>query len=457
MHYCSKSRLYQLLCCKKMANKHDVESSNSTEREQKECGLDKNTTSNPKIVDANNCVGELQVSTITLTSFVTANENMSGSLPNLNENNVLENGTCRNLSYGATEKSNLNNGVHIDEKLIVAPSTPPPPATKSGTNHITLSPLSDAPERSPNISSSGTKSRKPKKVLKSSIDLHSLNEEDLQKLENKCPDVTDAERRRFLFARKGDYDGALSRLKSYVEWRKDCNLDDDEEEELPTSLSSMASENTDDGFMSCVSSTIAQDEMDWKNASRNALKYYGVSQFDGTNLLPQLASMVTCVASDSYLKDTNDERILQFLPAQIDIKIADEAVYALCIALYLDKKLRRNSTEKIAVTIDVRPGHGWKNPPAKALIPFIKKVVSLLEMYFPERLSRSLVFPLPRAAAALWHFVKVFLDPNTASKIVIISGGASIDYKLPHGKFEKYIDKSVLERMERVRRASFQK
>jgi hypothetical protein len=78
-----------------------------------------------------------------------------------------------------------------------------------------------------------------------------------------------------------------------------------------------------------------------------------------------------------------------------------------------------------------------------------------LERNFPERLSKCILYPLPSAATILWKMVRIFLDPNTASKIVIIGGGAGIDDKVSCKKFDKILDKSVHTRMEEIRRESF--
>jgi hypothetical protein len=111
--------------------------------------------------------------------------------------------------------------------------------------------------------------------------------------------------------------------------------------------------------------------------------------------------------------------------------------------------------EKIVVSVDIRAGSGWPNPHVKKIVPFIKNVVSLLERNFPERLSKCILYPLPSAATILWKMVRIFLDPNTASKIVIIGGGAGIDDKVSCKKFDKILDKSVHTRMEEIRRESF--
>lgn len=194
--------------------------------------------------------------------------------------------------------------------------------------------------------------------------------------------------------------------------------------------------------------------MDWDEAVESAFNLCFTDAFVQT-ILPRLARMVINEQTGENLNDTNGSRILQLQPAQLDSKKASYEVYVTAISIYLDKKLSRRSLEKITVCVDVRAGHGWPNPPAGSIVPFIKMIISTLERNFPERLSRSVLFPLPMAATSLWKLIKLFLDPNTASKVVIIRGGANKDSILVMKRFEKYITTDTLQIMEKNRSSSF--
>ncbi len=295
--------------------------------------------------------------------------------------------------------------------------------------------------------------------------------DDLQKLEKHCSLATHAERMRFLNAKGGNYTLALDQLKKYLAWRD--NYDLDQLSHLPSSpsrirdgISSSATLSSDDSFHSCASSDGTMDQIDWKFASDKALAIEYLLKSDGSNsinnrnhqqplTLPQLARILTVPGSDQHLCDLHGNRILQLLPAQMDPTVASPETFQLCIAFYLERKLSRTSSEKLTVTIDVRGGHGWSNPKPNKLVPFIKSVSKCMEQNFPERLERSVLFPMPRAAAVLWGMIRRFLDPNTANKIKVISGNAGTDAEPPYERMEKFIGRDVLELMEANRVDTF--
>lgn len=274
------------------------------------------------------------------------------------------------------------------------------------------------------------------------------NLNDLQKLEKHFPLSTLAERRRFLNAKFGKYDLAFEQMKHYMEWRERYNLDH-------VGVLTSASSQEDEDFKSCASSDGTLDEIDWRLASDKALSYDESHPDHLPSTLPQLVRILTIPGSNDHLRDRDGHRILHLLPAQMDPHVASHETFALCIAFYLERKLGRDTLEKMTVVIDVRAGHGWANPRPNRLIPFIKGISSLMERNFPERLSKSILFPLPRAATVIWGVIKKFLDPNTAEKIVVLSGDAGTDAPPPFTKMEVYMERKVIDRMEDIRIDSF--
>ena len=205
---------------------------------------------------------------------------------------------------------------------------------------------------------------------------------DLQSLLDLQPESTLAERRRFLKARKGVIKAASAQLGSYIEWR---------------------SRNKIDEFFP---STFTTDEEDWELAARGALEIANTSRESPARetMLPRIVSVYG--GNDGLVLCRNGARIVHVLPSQLDTTIAPATTYALALAMYLDRKLDRNHTEKVTVVIDIRSGKGWPNPSSVSLVPFIKLVVGSLNSYFPERLSRCILFPLPMTATVIFNKAK---------------------------------------------------
>jgi hypothetical protein len=140
---------------------------------------------------------------------------------------------------------------------------------------------------------------------------------------------------------------------------------------------------------------IGTDEDEWNKAAAIAM----VScQEDVTSVkLPRLARVYS--VDGSAVRDRDGRRILHVMPGQMDPSLAKPSTYALALALYIDRKMDRASSECLTVALDVRGGKGWRNIPPLRNLPFIKTVVKLLLAMFPERLHKCLLFPVPQAAS----------------------------------------------------------
>jgi len=255
-------------------------------------------------------------------------------------------------------------------------------------------------------------------------------EVDLQSLLDLQPESTLAERRRFLKARKGVIKAASAQLGSYIQWRFQNKID----EFFP--------------------STFTTDEEDWALAARGAMEIANTSPTSPASqkILPRVVSVFG--GNDGLVLCKNGARIVHVLPSQLDTNLAPAKTYALALAMYLDRKLDRNHTEKVTVVIDIRSGTGWPNPSSVSLVPFIKLVVGSLNSYFPERLSRCILFPLPMTATVLFNKAKAYLDPDTATKIQVCSGAGSVKSAVP-AKVKNFIDYKSIDAMERRRKELF--
>jgi hypothetical protein len=333
---------------------------------------------------------------------------------------------------------------------------------------------------------------------------------DLEKLRHECPGATPNERKRFLDAKDGNYKNALDQLKKYLAWRTEHGLDDvyhcsskmipkedscdcdcdfgnvnananvnanDDSDDDHTTLASTWSDeeiqnktnNNEDIWHSCASDEESLDKLDWRFASQAALWYERSSTHSNkkpaatststTMTLPQLASILPPPRKASSRQhvpmDQTGHRILHLLPAKMDLSVASDTAFALAIALYLERKLDRDSPETMTVAIDVRGGDGWANPRPQKLLPFIQQVAGLLEQNFPERLANCVVFPIPAIGTMIWKMARVFLDPSTAEKIHLVRGDARNSAPAPFGAMEEHVSRSVLAHMEELRCSSF--
>jgi len=249
-------------------------------------------------------------------------------------------------------------------------------------------------------------------------------------LSDAFPSATPEERFRFLIARNGKVEAASVKLGAYLEWRESINLD-----KTSKFLESLEQENFD-----------RDDESAWNCASQIALD---ISK-EESSVLPRVVRFL-----NEDMLDYQGKRICQVFGASVDLKLAKPETYALAIAIYLDMNLSRNSMEKICVSIDVRSGYGWANQPAQELIPFAKTVSGLLSDHFPERMSLTVLFPVPTIAYYLWKIVKIFLDPETARKVQVVAGKAETESPVPAKKLIDYFDEKVIVTMEGQRLASF--
>jgi hypothetical protein len=153
------------------------------------------------------------------------------------------------------------------------------------------------------------------------------------------------------------------------------------------------------------------------------------------------------------IRDVAGHRILQHLPAQIDMTHLSAELFVSCIALYLDRKVCRDDEETLTLFIDVRPGAGWPNPPAFAMVKFIREVAHQLHALYPCRLHRCVLFPVPRAAFYLWHMIRAVL-PVSHQLIVMVPGGAALESPVP-SKLKAHVSMEALQLMEETRLKAF--
>lgn len=285
-------------------------------------------------------------------------------------------------------------------------------------------------------------------------------------LSNDSSDATEAERRRFQKVFPKLYE---TKIKSYLDWRRDnvvqenLPLSDTSDEEkwnwaTQTELSKFnnATDNT-----SSASSSPKEDEPEETNNSspRNeqSEQQNTLDCFQG--LVTELPQVVFChKGPEGYFRDKDGVRILHVLSARLDPTLADAQLYTNAMALYLDQLFDRHKQEEERVTIllDVRPGQGWKNPPALELVGLIRHAATRLHDLYPDRLHKCILYPIPRPAIFIWKMVQIFLDASVREAVCLIPGDAySTKAPLPRKHLLDHVDEACLDFCEKTRLDTF--
>jgi hypothetical protein len=244
-----------------------------------------------------------------------------------------------------------------------------------------------------------------------------------RKLHDLVPLATEEECKRFFAACKQDTGRAQTKLEAYLQWNQD-------HAEIEETLG--------------LDSNPKSDEEDWKIASQVAM--IACNEKSGASL-----ARIARVYSDDTgapICDREGHRMLHIMPGQIDGKEAYPATYALALALFINRKLDRSSSEKITVMIDVRGRKGWANIHPCRQLPFIQSVTKLLLAMFPERLHRCLLFPVPSSGMWIWNLCKVWIDPLTVSKINLLAGEARIVSSPPFAQMEAFMTPEIAQMVE---------
>ena len=253
-----------------------------------------------------------------------------------------------------------------------------------------------------------------------------LDRDALLVLETSVPHSTKQERARFLAARNGDPTRATESLTSYIDWRSQYqSIPDHVYDSIPVSNDT--------------------DTNDWNAATATA-------QFAHDQLIVPLPRVVR-IHSDAACR--SGYKIMQILPAIMDDRLAGTHIYSLAIALYCDRKLKRQSVERLCVIVDVRSGFGWPNMALTGFISFAKHTIPLLLANFPERLGSAIVYPVPSMFGWVWRTISFFIDPETRKKFSLVSGANAKWSPPPLEQLQEFLEPDVIERLEWERRSSF--
>jgi hypothetical protein len=261
-----------------------------------------------------------------------------------------------------------------------------------------------------------------------------FEEEDFQ-LEQLVPEATTAERLRFLVAETGNVRTAAKTLKDYLQWRTDHQ------------------HTQKHGEPALLELELYTDDSDWNDWNIAAAAACKANNEPCRTILPRIARLHKIEGND--IRDRQGYRALRLISGQMDDRLASLTTYATAVALYIDRKLVRESTERVTLCIDLRGGVGWRNLHVVKVLPFIQTTTKLLLTMFPGRLERAVVYPLTPAFGWIWPIVKRWVDPLTAEKICILTGPATILSPPPVSQMVEYLDESIVALLEKARVADF--
>jgi hypothetical protein len=286
-----------------------------------------------------------------------------------------------------------------------------------------------------------------------------FQESTIRRLQKLHPNATIAECKRFFACVKYNEEAASKRMEDFFRWRSECGL-------RPTAEA--GSERNTGRHVRLFDQAFAEkDEEDWNASAKMAISIVTKSDVpESAAKLPQIICSYEEqfeVRSDSEVPSKqlssplpprckDGTRILHILPSRLDLSIATAPTYSLAAALYLDRRLSRLTTERITLFCDVRGGRGWANPTPWSTLPFIQSTASLLGSHYPERLERLVLFPMPTTAIWVWSAAKKCLDPNTSSKVVVVSPGEG---SAPQEHLLEFVDEENLIVLEKRRQFFF--
>lgn len=270
-------------------------------------------------------------------------------------------------------------------------------------------------------------------------------EEKLNSLLELFPTSKLEERERFLRAKHGNIATATKKLETYLNWREKYSLD-------------LQNHHTN----KCES---IPDEQDWNESYQVALENAEMSAVANKNRfrsnlkpnafkIPQI-SLVYSDASGKIGMASNGNILLHIIPGLINLNLATAEIYALTMALYLDRKFDREKHGSATVFLDFRAGKGWQNLPAYSMMPFIRIIAGFLHKYYPLRFDSCIIYNLPRSAMWIWEMVKPFLDRSVLESIIPIPGSSCHSALPPNDRLSELVDLDLLDKMERKRLSLF--
>ncbi|GMH59738.1 hypothetical protein TrRE_jg743 [Triparma retinervis] len=94
---------------------------------------------------------------------------------------------------------------------------------------------------------------------------------------------------------------------------------------------------------------------------------------------------------------------------------------------------------QVTILIDCRPYEGMMNPPATKMLTFFKLVAQVISNNHPGRISKVVIYPIPRIITGLVNMILRMFNKDTREKLNFISGRSSMGSPCPP-KFWNYVE-----------------
>jgi len=235
--------------------------------------------------------------------------------------------------------------------------------------------------------------------------------------QNNCDDVDDEtkrvrmamrEARRHYVGQNGDYDSALERFKSTLQWRKEKQVD------LIRLCYSSSSATT--LLESDTAVTIELSEKDAEACSHFErlieadlrVQTMAVRGHDRENR-PIIVKLCRAQAWNSEAADSDEAYLLA------QLFVAERAIAAA-------ELLSMGKSEKLTAIFDFGAYNSSNSPPVKTMATTLK----LLQDHYPERIGRALVLDAPFWMQAFFKILYPFLSEKTRKNISMVGGAGSV-------------------------------
>jgi hypothetical protein len=84
--------------------------------------------------------------------------------------------------------------------------------------------------------------------------------------------------------------------------------------------------------------------------------------------------------------------------------------------------------DQLQITVLIHSAHVPGAPNAPPDMDFIKLFVKVLSNNYPERLKRLIIYPFPWYGRAIWSVVRMFVDPRSQDKVLLLSSSSSFSF-----------------------------